>query len=154
MSSNYYFYMCNDYRQGPSLDVIHSDDEDCDTDTKNEADLVTELPKPTKKYAAYVIEDIIGDYNTLATKQFKSLKNAKKYLLQAYCKANECTPFIVTGMTSGYKDTGSYGPEIDITHTSIKKLDFNKIDDSSNVYGLVITKDGSVCDTLCITPSE
>lgn len=101
----YYFNLYNDYRSGPSLHVYDSDDENCNEYLKSEATVVAELQLPVeKKYVSYIILDYIGDYDVLAKHEFKTLKHAKNYLLQAYCKANKCTPFD--------EDKDSYGPMI------------------------------------------
>lgn len=156
MSANYYFSFYNDYRQGPRLDVYDSDDEELDEIDDESISLIAKLSFPTNEYISYIVMDMCYKHEILACREFVALESAKQFLLQAYSKTNGCTPFIVTGMTSGYKDIGDYGPEIEITFPEIKELDFDlihkKYSGSYNVYGIVLSNDGTVYDTLCITP--
>lgn len=142
---------------GPSLNYYSDDDSDDSNDNNYDSDnddyyAEVELKLPKKNYCTYILQDEIGSVAILLKKEFNIEANAKKFMLQTYSLVNDMTPFVVTGSTSSYKDTGSYGEPIEITYTKIKNFDTDKIGSSSYVHGVIIDSDGSVIDTLSITP--
>jgi hypothetical protein len=147
----YYNFSNNDFRSGPTLEYYDSDDVDYQIDDfHNEI----ELSLPSKKYIVYIIADNNADPKIIISKEFNEISNGKNFLLQTYSLINGMSPFVVTGWTASYKETGAYGPAIPITYNELKKFNIDLIDGNSYVHGIIITKNGDVLDTLAITPPE
>ena len=111
------------------------------------------VPDSAKKYVAYVFgqgEDFDTELDEITSKGFNKLSSAKQFLLQVYSQVNDMTPFVVTGSTSSYKDTGGYGPAIEITHRRIKKIG----NDYDRLVGFVMSHENDIISSLSITPPE
>jgi len=146
----YYFNVYNDYRSGPDLVCFHENDTEYDESDMDECRDI-ELDLPSTGVIAYVIDDFCT-LKILLSKQFESIDDAKNFLLQTYCMFNKCTPFVVTGQTSSYKDEGSYGAKIKVTYDEILNLDINSIE--SYVYGIIIDTTGEILYSISIKLRE
>lgn len=144
-SLRYWFKIYDDYRSGPSLS--HFIDKE---DVEEFGDIKLELPETG--FRIYILEESPLIHIVL-NKDFNDFQDAKTFVLQTYSKFNECTPFVVTGYNSAYKEKGEYGDEIKVTYGEISILDCDKYSDSY-VYGIVIDDEGEILYDLSITPPE
>lgn len=135
-----------DFRSGPFVDCQDENTYNC-----SELDLFL----PTKKYFSYIIKENSCYENVIVvSKEFDEKDDAEKFLLETYSLVNKMTPFVITGMTAGYKETGYYGDPIPITFLELKNLNKNTFDYNDIIYGVVISKNGDVVKTLAIRPAE
>lgn len=146
-------YRCvyiNDYRQGPSVYVhkLTLDDEEVDYEGVIFEFEVTDC---TMQYKACVFGGELIDADEIISKDFGNFEDARQFILQVYSHVNNMSPFVVTGMTSGYHDKGDYGDSIAITHDEIGNVNCDYI---PNVFGFVIDEDGDVMYELSINPPE
>lgn len=156
MTETFHFiHFRGDLYSGPNVGCEDSEDEEFSDSTsspcENSVKIELELPVK-KKYKSIIIEYDDHDNRVILEKEFRRRKNAKKFLLQAYCKFNGHTPFICTGSTSSYKEKGHYGPKIDITSKRINKYDEDAYDHEF-MFG-VILDESNVIKTLSIKPRE
>ncbi len=153
MTSTYLGTCFYDYRTGPHLTILHEKDDECDKNFEENAEIVFELDHPINDFGAYIVKDCMGSYKILASDEFLDQDDADNFLLQAYSKINGCTPFVVSGYTTGYSQTGEYGDEIEITNDKIKNMKVSKLS-PKHIYGITIDNEGEIWDTLCIKPAE
>lgn len=124
MKKTYKFIVIDDYRSGryvkhECVDDINSQDESYYEDS-DWFDIT--IKHPSSGYKLFIIHGYYS-YCIVWKKHYNTKEKAKKALLKIFTQYNNSMPFVVTGMTCSYKETGHY-PEIP---DDIKKMKNIKI---------------------------
>jgi len=152
----YYFDITEDYRDGPIVNYYEDNDSDSDSDNDSYDDMTylnVNLEYSTENYTLFVIGDQYCNLHILYKKYFTTKEDAKKIALQAYCRVNGCTPFIVTGKSSSYKDQGKYGEPVEIDCEEIMNMDISSSFEE-RIFCVILDNRGSIVYTLSITPMQ
>nr|QBK89192.1 MAG: hypothetical protein LCMiAC02_02870 [Mimivirus LCMiAC02] len=82
----------------------------------------------------------------------KTKEKAQKILKHIYSEINECQEFVVTGMTSAYKEKGHYPNPLPKIEGLLDEEICSKIDDDYHCCVAIIINKGKLVDYIKITP--
>lgn len=148
----YFKIQKGDLYSGPRVDNLDINESDEDFDEEYDG-FEIDLSLPDNNYISYVISEACGFANIITQQEFDRESDAELFLLQTYSLINDCTPFIVPGLTSANKEKGYYGKAIPLTFCKLKKLNIDNLE-YDKIFGVIISKDGYVSKTLSIVPPE
>jgi hypothetical protein len=72
-------------------------------------------------------------------------------LLQLHSHINECGPFLSTGMTPGYRETGDYRAPVKVTDQRILRINKTK-DFAKPTVAVEVDTEGQIIDWMSINP--
>lgn len=147
--------LSDDYRTGKSFDMYdidglidHYNSIDSDNETEynektaerrfnNEESRLEiidlEDTSHNNKYLLYLVYgDGCGSSKVILVKKIRHKSNIQRYLDQVYSDINESQPFVVTGMTPGYREEGYYPDALPLINgkSMVKEKYMDDIEDS------------------------
>jgi hypothetical protein len=143
----------DDYREGPSLDIIDEDDTEVDYDpdcvyyrlnldtTDNEINLY---------YVCLGCCDF--EYDLVKLGDFPNSKKAFEYAQQQFTLYNKCSPFVQTDLTCAYHPIG-YRPEIIVPIDMICKIPKSEYKNSGGPEFLILA-DNDVSIAYSLNPTS
>jgi len=153
MEQLYTFRYASDYRSGANIyyEKVEADwYEKLTAQGWEEDDLRFEAKLKHPKTGYKVLLGCEFDcYGFLKEWEFTTKENAEKHINKAFSQFHGSLPFVVTGHTGGYKETGYY-PDVPQDIKDMDTIELNIPEYTDNIYFLVLMDKDKIISTMSL----
>lgn len=150
MDQTYIFWISKDYRSGTivSYEKCKENEDIADKDIY-ELGFEVNLTHPAEHFKVYLLCEF-DRYEIINEWEFKSKRDATNHINKAYSQLEGTLPFVVTGHTCSYKETGYY-PKIPEDILKMDKIELGLSEYTDDHYFMVMLDSKQIIQTQMIT---